>query len=182
MMPVRSRQRSQARLRADLAELLTPEPRTHLPLLLWRWRYEVAVVATVTTAVIALVWALGGEWGLVTVSVMAGVCSPPWPRPVAGRVWCVITAHRLRCGFVQARIQTRRGRLPVILSTAPAPFGERVRIWCPPGITAEAIKSARDTLRAACWATDVRVTRDHDQSQRVVVDVIRNRLEPQQQP
>ena len=182
MMPVRSRQRSDARLRADLAELLTPAPRTHLPVLLWRWRYEVAVVATVTTAVIALVWALGGEWGLVTVSVMAGVCSPPWPRPVASRVWCVITAHRLRCGFVQARIQTRRGKLPVIVSTTPAPFGERVRIWCPPGITAEAIKSARDTLRAACWATDVRVTRDHDQSQRVVVDVIRNRLEPQQQP
>jgi hypothetical protein len=83
---------------------------------------------------------------------------------------------------VQARIQTRRGRLPVILSTTPAQFGERVRIWRPAGITAEAIKSARDCLRAACWATDVRVTRDHDQSQRVIVDVIRNRPEPQQQP
>jgi hypothetical protein len=175
MMPVRSRQRSEARLRADLAEILTPEPRNHLHLLLWRWRYELAVIAAVTATVVALVWALGGEWGLIATSVMAGVCSPPWPRPVAARVWCVITAHRLRCGFVQARIQTRRGRLPVILSTTAAPFGERVRIWCPAGVTAEAIKSARDTLRAACWAAEVRVTRDHDQSQRVTVEVIRNR-------
>jgi hypothetical protein len=149
-------------------------------MLLWRWRYELAIVAAVTATVTALVWALGAEWGLVATSVMAGVCSPPWPRPVAARVWCVVTAHRLRCGFVQARIQTRRGRLPVIVSTAPASFGERVRIWCPAGVTGEAIKSARDTLRAACWAADIRVTRDHGQSQRVTVDVIRNRPEQQE--
>jgi hypothetical protein len=178
MTPVRSRQRSEARLRADLAEILTPEPRTHLPMLLWRWRYELAVMAAVTAAIVTLVWALGAEWGLIATSIMAGLCSPPWPGPVAARVWCVITAHRLRSGFVQARIQTRRGRLPVILSTTPAPFGERVRIWCPAGVTGEAIKSARDTLRAACWAADIRVTRDHDQSQRVTVDVIRNRPAP----
>jgi hypothetical protein len=178
MMPVRSRQRSQARLRADLVAALVPEPRTHLPSLIWRWRYELALLAGVAAALTALVWALGIEWGTVAASVLAGVCSPPWPRPVTARVWCAVTAHRLRCGFVQARIQTRRGRLPVILSTTPAPFGERVRIWCPAGITAEAVKSARDILRAACWAADVRVTRDSGQSQRVTVEVIRNRPEP----
>ena len=73
MMPVRSRQRSDARLRADLAELLTPAPRTHLPVFLWRWRYEVAVMTTIIAAVTVLVWALGGEWGIITASVMAGV-------------------------------------------------------------------------------------------------------------
>jgi hypothetical protein len=51
-------------------------------------------------------------------------------------------------------------------------------IWCPAGITAEALKSARSTLRAACWAADVRVTRDNEQSQRVTVDVIRRQPEP----
>lgn len=180
MTPVRSRQRSEAELRAELATILTPEPRAHLPLLIWRWRYELALVAGITGALMALVWALGVEWATISASALAGVCSPPWPRPLLARIWCVITAHRLRCGFVQARLQTRRGRLPAILSTTPAPFGERVRLWCPAGITAEALKSARATLRAACWAADVRVTRDRGQSQRVTVDVIRNRPEPQE--
>jgi hypothetical protein len=178
MVEVGSRRSSEARLRAGLATILTPEPRINLPLLLWRWRYELALLTGIAAAVTALVWALGAEWGLIAASALAGACSPPWPRPVAARVWCVITAHRLRCGFVQARIQTRRGRLPVILSTTPVPFGERVHIWCPAGVTAEAVKTARGTLRAACWAADVRVTRDNGQSQRVIVDVIRNRPEP----
>jgi hypothetical protein len=136
-------------------------------------------MAGFVAAVTALVTALGIEWGMITASVTAGVCSPPWPRPFAARVWCVITAHRLRCGLVQARIQTRRGRLPIILSTTPTPFGERVRLWCPAGITAETLKSARNTLRAACWAADVRVTRDNERSQRVTVDVIRRQLRPE---
>ena len=178
MTGTRSRQPSEARLRADLATILAPEPRTNLPLLIWRWRYEFALIAVTTGAVTALVLGLGAEWGLITASALAGLCSPPWPRPVAARAWCVITAHRLRCGFVQARIQTRRGRQPVILSTTPGPFGERVRVWCPAGITAETLKSARNILRAACWATDVRVTRDNEQSQRVTVDVIRTRSDP----
>jgi hypothetical protein len=179
MAPRRIRERSEDRLRADLATILTPEPRNHLPALIWRWRYELVLAAALGAVLTALVWALGPEWGTITASVMAGACSPPWPRPFAARVWCVITAHRLRCGFVQARIQSRRGRLPVILSTTPAPFGERVRLWCPAGITAEAIKAARTTLRAACWAADVRVTRDRSQCQRVTVDVIRNHPEPE---
>src|SRR5215472_7238059 len=174
----RLRERSQDRLRADLATILTPEPRKHLPLLIWRWRYELALMAGIVAALTVLVTALGIEWGMITASVTAGVCSPPWPRAFTARVWCVITAHRLRSGLVQARIQTRRGRLPVILSTTPTPYGERVRLWCPAGITAEALKSARNTLRAACWAADVRVTRDNERSQRVTVDVIRRQPEP----
>jgi hypothetical protein len=179
MAPVRSRRRNQDRLRADLAAILVPEPRTSLPVLIWRWRYELALLAGVAAVLTALIWALGIEWGIIAASVLTGLCSPPWPRPIAARVWCVITAHRLRCGFIQARIQTRRGRIPIIRSATPAPFGERVRIWCPAGISAEAIVAARDILRAACWAADVRVTRDHEQSQRVTVDVIRNPPEPQ---
>jgi hypothetical protein len=179
MAPRRPRQRSEDRLRAGLATILTPEPRNHLPAVVWRWRYELTLATALGVLLTALVCALGPEWGTIAASALAGVCSPPWPRPFTDRVWCVITAHRLRCGFVQARIQSRRGRLPLILSTAPAPFGERVRVWCPAGTTAEAIKAARATLRAACWAADVRVTRDRDQSQRVTVDVIRSRPEPE---
>ena len=112
MTGTRSRQSSEARLRADLATIVAPEPRTNLPLLIWRWRYEFALIAVTTGAVTALVLGLGAEWGLITASALAGLCSPPWPRPVAARAWCVITAHRLRCGFVRARIQTRRGAAP----------------------------------------------------------------------
>ena len=38
---------------------------------------------------------------------------------------------------------------------------------------AEDIYAARDDLRAACWAADVRVTRDEQRSHLVTVDVIR---------
>jgi hypothetical protein len=96
---------------------------------------------------------------------------------VTARFWCVVTAHRLRSGFVQARLQTRRGRLPAILSIRPAPFGESVRLWCPAGITADAIRSARSTLAAACWASTVRVLRDPRQTQRVTLEIVRHDLQ-----
>lgn len=133
MAPVRSRRRNQDRLRADLAAILVPEPRTSLPVLIWRWRYELALLAGVAAVLTALIWALGIEWGIIAASVLAGLCSPPWPWPIAARVWCVITAHRLRCGFVQARIQTRRGRIPIIRSATPARSGNASASGARPG-------------------------------------------------
>lgn len=165
------------RVRADLATILTPEPRAFLLTVIWRWRYELVLAAGIIAAVLLLVRALGTQWAVITLSAAAGLCSPPWPKEVTARFWCVVTAHRLRSGFVQARLQTRRGRLPAILSVRPAPFGESVRLWCPAGITAEAIRSARSTLAAACWASKVRVIRDPRQTQRVTLEVVRHGLQ-----
>jgi hypothetical protein len=164
-------------LRADLATILTPEPRAFFLTVIWRWRYELALVTGIVAAASVLFRALGAQWATITLSAAAGLCSPPWPSSVTARFWCVVTAHRLRSGFVQARLQTRRGRLPAILSVSPAPFGESVRLWCPAGITAEAIRSARSTLAAACWASQVRVIRDPRQTQRVTLQVVRHDLQ-----
>ena len=61
----------------------------------------------------------------------------------------------------------------MIIQVTSEPFGERVRLWCPAGTSAEDIHAARDVLRAACWAADVRVARDEQRSHLVTVDVIR---------
>jgi hypothetical protein len=61
------------------------------------------------------------------------------------------------------------------------PFGERARLWCPAGISAEDLHSARDILRAACWAADVRVMQDNLCAHIVTVDVIR-RLDDSGEP
>jgi hypothetical protein len=45
MAEVGSRRSSETRLRAGLATILTPEPPINLPLLLCRWRYELALLA-----------------------------------------------------------------------------------------------------------------------------------------
>lgn len=173
MMTTRSQQQRETRLRADLESIIGPDPRPSAPVLLWRWRYETGAAITVAGLVIILVRALGAEWATISLAALAGLLSPPWPAWLTARLWCVITPHRLRSGFVQARVQTRRGRLPVIVRTAPAPSGERVHVWCPAGISAADVRSARETLRAACWARDVRVTRNEHQSHRITLDVIR---------
>lgn len=173
----RAAARGDERLRADLATVLTPEPRAFFLTVVWRWRYELVLAAGIVAAVSVLFRALGAQWATITLSAAAGLCSPPWPSAVTARFWCIVTAHRLRSGFVQARLQTRRGRLPAILSVRPAHFGESVRLWCPAGITAEAIRSARNTLAAACWASAIRVIRDPGQTQRVTLEVVRHDLQ-----
>src|SRR5581483_7991123 len=57
--------------------------------------------------------------------------------------------------------------------TVPAEFGERVWLWCRAGITAEDLEAARDILRAACWASDVRVVVNERHSHIVVLEVVR---------
>jgi hypothetical protein len=172
-MKAHSQRQRDIGLRADLERIIAPDPRPSTPVLLWRWRYEAGAAFAAAGLVIVLVNALGAKWAVLSLASLAGLLGPPWPAWLTARLWCVVTPHRLRSGFVQARIQTRRGRLPVIMRTAPAPFGERVHLWCPAGISAEDFRSARETLRAACWARDVRVTRSEDHSHRIMLDVIR---------
>jgi hypothetical protein len=99
---------------------------------------------------------------------------PPARQRLIARAWCVITPHRVRTGCAHAWVQTRDGRLPVVLYTAPAEFGERVMLWCRAGITAGDLDGARDILRAACWASDVRVVVNDRRSHIVVLEVIRH--------
>jgi hypothetical protein len=59
------------------------------------------------------------------------------------------------------------------LYTTRAPFGERVALWCRAGITAGDLQAARDVLRAACWARDVRVVPCPRYADIVVLEVVR---------
>jgi hypothetical protein len=56
---------------------------------------------------------------------------------------------------------------------APAAFGERVTLWCRAGITHGDLEAAREILRAACWAHDVRVVASARDAHVVVLEVIR---------
>ena len=122
---------------------------------------------------------LGAAWliaiaaiGLVVLA--AGLAWPPARRRLIARAWCVITPHRIRTGCRHAWVQTRDGRLPVILYTTPAAFGERVTLWCRAGVTHGDLEGARDILRAACWASDVRVVTSARYAHIVVLEIIRH--------
>ena len=56
----------------------------------------------------------------------------------------------------------------------PGIFGERVTLWCRAGTTHGDLASARDILRAACWASDVRVVASARYAHLVVLEVIRH--------
>jgi hypothetical protein len=86
---------------------------------------------------------------------------------------CMVTRYRLRAAFGELRLSRRSGRLPWLVALKPTPVGERVWLVCPVGVSAEDIADESDRLRSACFARDVRVTRDRRFSALVVVDVIR---------
>jgi len=99
-----------------------------------------------------------------------------WPR---SRRWllalagCMVTRARLRAAFAELRLSRRTGRLPFTVAVVPTAVGERVWLVCPVGVSAEDLADESDRLRAACFARDVRITRDRRFSALVVVDVIR---------
>jgi hypothetical protein len=182
MTRIRSLRRSEAQLIADLDDVLRPGPRFGVLGAVWRWRYELMLGTAVTTTLVMFGRVLGAEWTIIWLSALAGMVAPPWPEPLIAAAWRVITPHRLRAGCAQARVQSRRGRLPFVMRTTSEPFGERVRLWCPAGTSAEDVRSARSILRAACWAADVQVTTDDHHAHIVTVDVIRRRLTPARWP
>ena len=145
---------------------------------LWHWRYEAGLAAGTIGGALAIAVTLGLAWLIATgagvLALLAAAITHPLTRQrLISRAWCVITPHRVRTGCTHAWVQTRDGRLPVVLYTAPADFGERVWLWCRAGITAGDLQAARDILRAACWASDVRVVVNDRRSHIVVLEVIR---------
>jgi hypothetical protein len=146
----------------------------------WNWRWELGILAGIAGLSAAVAVSLG-VIGLAAAA-GAGLAAagtllrwPPARRRIVARAWCVITPHRVRAGCVNAWVQTRRGRLPIILYTLPAEYGEQVQLWCRAGITAADLFAARHVLAAACWASEVRVIPSLRHSHLVTLEVIRNR-------
>jgi hypothetical protein len=153
----------------------------------WRWRWEFAIVAGLT----GLAAFIASTAGLIGLAVAAGaglaagtalLCLPPARQWVIALAWCLITPHRVLAGCANAWVQTRSGKLPVILATTPAPYGQRVQIWLRAGITAADLTAASDVLAAACWAAEVRVVRSTRHAHLVTLEVIRNIQEERVRP
>jgi hypothetical protein len=159
----------------ELQKDLRPLKRPNVLVLMWRWRWELMLGLGVPAEIAVLIAAVGGGWTLAILGTVI-VTLTAWP---AARRWliaharCIVVAHRIRTGCAQAWIQTRYGRLPIIVLTTPQSYGERVYVWCPAGVRLADFQGARDVLRSACWATDVRVTPSSRYSHIVTLDVVR---------
>jgi hypothetical protein len=145
----------------------------------WNWRWELGLLA-----VLAVPGGLiASAFGFIGLAVTAGaglaasaatlLLWPPARHWCRDRAWCLITPHRVRAGCVNAWVQTRSGRLPFIVSTTPAAYGEQVRLWLRAGLTAADLRAAQDVLAAACWATEVRVVPSENYAHLVTLQVIR---------
>lgn len=147
--------------------------------LAWNWRWELGVLAALAGSAALIV----SEAGLLGLTVTAGaglaagaaalLCLPSARRWLVARAWCVVTPHRIRTGCVNAWVQTRSGRLPVVLAATPTDYGERVRLWLRAGITAGDLHAAREVLAVACLAAEVRVVPSASHAHLVTLEVIR---------
>jgi hypothetical protein len=178
MAPGRPRRPNDPSVMASLESALRSVVRPGIFGLLWSWRYELGMSAGLAVVALASGYALGAVWliavAAIGLAVLAGGLA--WPlsrRRLIARAWCIITPHRVRTGCRHAWVQARDGSLPIILYTTPAAFGERVTLWCRAGITHGNPEAARDVLRAACWAHDVRVVASARYAHVIVLEVIR---------
>ena len=180
MRRTRAHRRRERLVLAELESRLWPGHRATMFGYLWWWRYELAIALGAPAASVLMVRAVGAGPTAIGALLTLGVCWlwPPARHAVVTAAWRILTPHRLRAGFVQARIHSRNGRLPTIIRTRRQSFGERVSLWCHAGITAADLRSARDILAAACWAADVRVSGDPRHTHLVTLDVIRRQAGP----
>src|ERR1700722_19125088 len=102
--------RRAAHLLDALDELAVPPRHAPLPVLIWRWRKELALLIAAAVLFVALLNALGIAWAVVGLSAMLGVFSPPWSERLTAFGWQLITPHLLRAGLREAWIQNRTGR------------------------------------------------------------------------
>lgn len=143
---------------------------------LWRWRYETAVLSGAPLLWWGTVRSIGGLAGLSAVTFVLAVFAllPPMRRWASAVLWTVVTPHRMRVGCVEAGVVSSRGKLPAVLFTLRKPYGERVYLWCPAGLGATDVASARPAIASACWASDVEFYEmPGSYPQLVAVDVIR---------
>ena len=144
-------------------------------LLLWRWRWELGLVA----AAVTLGQVVRPELLLPVAGVVVALCSavPPLRHLVRDRFWCVATQHRLRAGFRESDVRSWSGRMPAVVWTSARPYGERVLLACPAGVDAVRIATVDGELAAACWAVDVVVRPHPTHTNLVTVDVVRRAVD-----
>ena len=173
MIPAPHRYRD-TRVPTDLRRLISIAAPS-LPVIAWRWRYEIVLVSGLSVSLAAAVTSFGAVPTIIAVIVMAltVLCWPPARRFAVNRAWCTITPHRVRAGCVESLIYSSRGKIPIILWTVHQPFGERILLWCRAGTSIDDFITSRAILTSACWAQDIAVLPDIRHPHLVTRDVIR---------
>jgi hypothetical protein len=158
-------------IRRAFGEVATP----NLLVASWRWRWEIALLAGLATALTAGIISVGvlPTIAVATVIALTVMGLPPTRQLVLNCAWCIITAHRVRVGCAEAMIYSSRGKIPVILCTTRQPFGERVLLWCRAGTSVNDFITNRAILASACWAQDIIVLLDIRRPYLATLDVIR---------
>jgi hypothetical protein len=146
---------------------------------IWRWRVEGLCMITLTVTWIWIAYQIPESWPrwtapviLVAIIVVIAVV-PVSRRFVIRRVWCVFSRHRVRKCFVQSRVMTHEGLLPLFMWTRPTPVGDRLWLWLRPGLSGRDIEAVADRIAAACWASTARVRVSAKRAAIVSVEVIR---------
>jgi hypothetical protein len=146
---------------------------------LWRWRIELFVIITLLLAWVVLAYQLPGTWPtwsppvVLATTLTAIAVVPPSRRFVSRRALCVYSRHRVRKCFVQSRVMTHEGLLPLFMWTRPTPVGERLWLWLRPGLSGRDIDNVTDRIAAACWAASARVKVSPRRAAVVSVDIVR---------
>lgn len=175
----RPRQPNDPSVMSSVEAALSSVNRPNIVALIWHWRYELGLVTGLAGILLASGYVLGAAW-LIAITVIGLVLFTgamlwaPSRRRLFARAWCIITPHRVRTACTHSWIQSRDGRLPTVLYTTPAEFGERVTLWCRAGITAGDLEANRDILRTTCWASDVHIITHARYPHIVVLEVIRH--------
>ncbi|WP_236790712.1 hypothetical protein [Amycolatopsis sp. GM8] len=146
---------------AELARALARPKRANPLVALYHWRYEIAALVLVPWGLLELDREIGLIWSLVTVALIIGALYY-WPaarRFSWRRVRAVIVQHRLRTAFRATRVSSVDGRRPAILWTKPRGRTISVLLFCPAGVGVDLIRDRQRLLAAACFATDVLVSR-----------------------
>jgi hypothetical protein len=147
---------------AEFGRVMVALRRPNPVVVLWRWRYEVGVVAGLALDAwrVGLLWTVLG--GLSAVAIVG--CTT-----LRRYAWCVVVQHRVRTACKHLWLQSRTGRLPMVLWTRPVPGGVRCTVWCRPGLAAEDFAAVREQFAAACWSRDAEVEPDPRRTQIVHV-------------
>jgi len=163
---------------AEMESAISTVPRPSLAEFGWNWRYELLLV-TVLAGQFTSVGVIAGTGWLIAVTaadvilVAGAVAARPLRGKLIAAAWCVITSHRIRTGCRHGWVQSRDGRLPVVLHTTPTRYGERAVLWCRAGITADDLISSREIITVACWASEVRIVANQRGRHLVTLAVIR---------
>jgi hypothetical protein len=141
----------------------------------WRFRTELAVLATGAIWTWELTRVLTAIWAVIIITASAAAISVlPWTRRfVLRRAWCVLSRHRIQKVCYETRMHTRSGRLPLVMRITPTKVGERALIWCRAGICAEDFEAHASEIAAACLARQARIEGSKRWAQLVNLDIVR---------